>query len=81
MADDVERKCPDCGREMHEIKLIDQADKYSHEEMVYTVPEAKRGLWLGQFPIKGRVLAWMCDQCGRIALYGAPRKFVKVDDK
>ena len=55
---------------MHEIKLIDKADRNSHASLEYTVPDAKASIWTGRFPIAGRVSAFMCEGCGRIALYG-----------
>jgi hypothetical protein len=37
-------------------------------------PEAKRSFWTGRYPIEGKVAACMCDDCGRILLYGEPRE-------
>jgi hypothetical protein len=48
--------------------------KPAQGELTYTVPEAKRSFWTGLFPAEGRVAACMCDGCGRILLYGAPRE-------
>jgi hypothetical protein len=55
---------------MHEIKLIDKAHAGAHTDMEYSVPDAKRSFWTGRYPIEGRVRAWMCCECGRVALYG-----------
>jgi hypothetical protein len=67
-----ESQCPDCGGTVTEIRLIDKAHGGGHHDLEYTLEEAKRGLWLGRFPIEGRVAASMCGQCGRIFLYGIP---------
>jgi uncharacterized OB-fold protein len=57
---------------MFPIKLIDKTHHGAHAEMEYTVPEAQRGFWMGQFPVEGRIVSLMCDDCGRILLYGVP---------
>jgi hypothetical protein len=45
-----------------------------HCELGYTVPDAKRSVWTGFFPVEGTVAAFMCEGCGRILLYGKPRE-------
>jgi hypothetical protein len=58
---------------MHRIRLIDKAyGEARHTDLEYTVPEAKRSFWRGQFPVEGRIIAYMCDRCGRMLLYGVP---------
>lgn len=68
-----ERTCPDCHEMLHEIKLIDKSHLGVHTDLEYTLPEARRSFWSSGYPIEGRVLAFMCPACGRIALYGAAR--------
>jgi hypothetical protein len=64
-------KCSDCGGQLQEIKVIDKAHYSVHSGLEYTSSEAKRNAWSGSFPIEGKVLAFLCSKCGRIALYGA----------
>ena len=68
------RTCPDCNAGLEEIRLIDKSDKGYHTDLQYSLPEAKRGLWLGRFPIEGRILAYMCGKCGRVILYADPTR-------
>jgi hypothetical protein len=75
--DTTDKKCPDCGRPMKAIKILDNARygaRPAQGELTYTVPEAKRSFWTGLFPAEGKVTACMCDGCGRILLYGEPRE-------
>jgi hypothetical protein len=58
---------------MQRIRLIDKSHYETHAEFEYTVPEAERGFWTGQYAVEGRVEAYMCHSCGRVMLYGVPR--------
>jgi hypothetical protein len=72
-----ERPCPDCGGVMHAIKIIDRGGGAFRRErgvIYYTVPEARRSFWTGEFPIEGKLAAYMCQGCARILLYGVPLK-------
>ena len=66
------RACPDCQVELHRIKLIDRHASGEHVQARYTAGDAKRGMFLGRYPIEGKVEALMCSSCGRIVLYGEP---------
>jgi hypothetical protein len=57
---------------MYRIRLIDKAHYSAHMDFEYTVPEAERSFWMGHYPVEGKVAAFMCDDCGRLALYGMP---------
>jgi hypothetical protein len=57
---------------MHRIRLIDKAHGGGHNDLEYTVPEARRSFWMSRYPVEGRVGAYMCDGCGRLLLYGVP---------
>jgi hypothetical protein len=35
----------------------------------YRLPDDRLSFWTGQYPTAGPVLAFMCEGCGRIALY------------
>ena len=69
-----ERKCPDCASGMHPIRLIDKGHGGIHTDLEYSLAEAHRSFWLGQYPVEGKVMAYMCDRCARILLYGEPSK-------
>lgn len=65
------KDCPECGGAVHEIQLVERAHFNQHQAgLLYALPEAKRGFWSGTFPVEGEVAASMCEQCGRILLYG-----------
>jgi hypothetical protein len=36
----------------------------------YRLPEDRLSFWTGKYPTAGLVQAFMCKDCGRIALYG-----------
>lgn len=65
-------KCPDCEGQLHHVRLIDKGHADGHRDLEYTVPEAKRSFWGSQYPVVGRVDAYMCNGCGRLLLYGVP---------
>jgi hypothetical protein len=37
-------------------------------------PEAKQSFWTGRYPVEGRIVAFICEGCGRILLYGEPNE-------
>lgn len=57
MAKARKRECPECQGPMYRIRLIDKGHGQYHHELEYTVPEAQRGFWMGQFSVEGRVAA------------------------
>ena len=69
----TEKKCGDCGEGLAQIRLIDRGHFSEHHEAEYALVESKRGLWSGQFPVEGKVVAFMCPQCGKITHYGQPK--------
>jgi hypothetical protein len=36
----------------------------------YRLPDDRLSFWTGKYPTAGAVRAFMCEGCGRIALYG-----------
>jgi hypothetical protein len=62
-------QCLECTGVMHEIKLIDRGHGVSYAGVDYTHPDAKVSFW-GKLPVAGNVKSFMCEACGRIALYG-----------
>jgi hypothetical protein len=71
-------QCPDCGGALTPIKLIARTPvkgqlKPSDGAVVrYAIPEAKRGWFVSQYDVAGRVSATLCQSCHRIFLYGHP---------
>jgi uncharacterized OB-fold protein len=63
--------CPDCGSGIHPIRLIDQVGKWPHpdHELEYAAGDSDRDFFSGKFPSKGKVLAKLCSECGRIVLF------------
>ncbi len=39
-------------------------------ELEYRLTDDRVSFWTGQYPTAGKVRAFMCEGCGRIALYG-----------
>ena len=79
MSQDVEGKCPDCGGAMKAIEIIDKTvgtvglsdiNLPTQTALEYVVPGGKCSFWTGSLPVEGRVVARMCEGCGRILLYG-----------
>jgi hypothetical protein len=70
--------CPDCGGGTAPIKLIDAGAmsglEYQTRELQYAAGDAEVSAWTGRFPIAGMVRGRMCQDCGRIALYGLPAR-------
>lgn len=67
------RDCPDCRRMMHPIRIVDKGESYRHSELEYAAAESARSFWTGQFPIAGRLSAFMCDSCGRVLFFAEPK--------
>ncbi len=65
------KSCPDCKRTLTPIQIIDKKGVgiTPHGVLEYTVSEAKPSMWTGQFPVEGKVHAYMCDGCGRVLMY------------
>ena len=68
------KTCPECSRSLREITIIDRAYRPVHQTVEYAAGDAERGVWLGRFPIEGRILGFVCDQCGRVLLYAQPKE-------
>jgi ssDNA-binding Zn-finger/Zn-ribbon topoisomerase 1 len=72
------QNCPDCDGSMKQIDIIDKATSTSlfsrpkQTALQYLISGGKKNFFTGQYPIKGRVCAIMCDTCNRILLYGVP---------
>jgi hypothetical protein len=54
--DITDKKCPDCGRTLRAIKILDNAQhgvRPAQEELTYMAPEAKQSFWTGRYPVGG----------------------------
>ena len=72
MASEATKFCVECQGAMFPVVLL---DKIHHtgtpREFEYRQPDDSRSFWTGKYPTAGRVRAFLCEGCGRIALYGS----------
>lgn len=69
------RSCPDCNGRLVRIRLIDRGEGYAHWEAGYAAAEAKRKLFgLGGYPLQGKLIGYLCGQCGRVLIYAEAKK-------
>ena len=66
------KKCVDCGQSMKQIQMIVKT-KMGHKHMEYADAESGQSFWTAKFPVEGSIASYMCEQCGRITLYGEPK--------
>jgi len=68
--------CNECQGEMLPIVVMDHDSfaSVSKEPKVlqYRSPDDRRNFWTGKYPTAGAVRSFMCQECGRIAMYGLP---------
>jgi hypothetical protein len=74
MADEMSKTRVECEGPMSPILIMDKTypvNVYrSAQELEYRRPDDSRSFWTGKFPTAGPVRAFLCGECGRIALYG-----------
>lgn len=75
MAAENSRTCVECQGAMSPVIIIDMAPggltRHAYAgELTYRLPDDRVSFWTGQFPTAGKVQAFLCEGCGRIALYG-----------
>ena len=75
------RNCPDCKTTMQPTRLIDATSMQglhhkgvAHVDLAYAAPDAQPSAFLGEVPSLGVVRGFICPDCGRILLYGEPRR-------
>ena len=72
MASEETKACVDCDGTMFPVVLMDKVHHSgTPRELEYRQPDDKRSFWTGKYPTAGRVQAFLCEGCGRIALYGS----------
>jgi hypothetical protein len=69
---DTAPHCEACDGIMHSIRLIDKQHPNKLTDLEYAPPDTTRSCWTGRFPGQGKVEAYLCGDCGRIALFGQP---------
>lgn len=65
--------CSDCQGQMAPIVIMDKYyvnNRYT-QELEYRLPDDKISFWSGKYPTAGKVQAFLCGNCGKIALYGS----------
>lgn len=75
MKNDASKTCLECQGAMSPIIVMDK-DRWGStgpgpQSIEYRLPEDSRSFWTGKYPTAGSVRAFMCANCGRIALYGS----------
>jgi hypothetical protein len=74
MAEDVQRTCVECKGSMSPIIIMDKGPGLANHSvggpLEYRLPNDRVSFWTGRYPTTGVVQAFMCAECGRIALYG-----------
>jgi len=73
MADEV-RTCVECRGSVSPVIIMDKSpgglSRLHIGELEYRLTDDRVSFWTGQYPTAGKVRAFMCEGCGRIALYG-----------
>ena len=76
MTKEESKRCVECEGIMSRIIIMDK-DRFgitaqAPQSLEYRRPDDSRSFWTGRYPTAGPVRAFMCSECGRIALYGTP---------
>ena len=69
------RTCVECQGAMSPIIIMDKSHpgptRHRHTgPLEYRLPDDRLSFWTGKYATAGEVRAFMCQECGRIALYG-----------
>jgi hypothetical protein len=75
MEDESTRACAECRGAMSRIVIMDKigmqfASRATSQELEYRQADDTLSFWTGKYPTTGKVRAFLCGNCGRIALYG-----------
>lgn len=74
MAGEVQRTCVECQGSMSPIIIMDKYPGLARRSVAgpleYRLPDDRVSFWTGKYPSAGVVRAFLCAECGRIALYG-----------
>jgi hypothetical protein len=73
MSGEPVRTCLGCDGELLPIVIMDyQHGRRLVGELEYRQADDARSFWTGRYPTAGPVQAFLCSDCGRIALFGQP---------
>jgi hypothetical protein len=72
MSEQQDRTCSDCDGALQPIVIMDRGHQGTIGELTYRSPDDKRSFWTGKYPTAGPVQAFLCQDCGLIALFGQP---------
>ena len=69
------KTCVECQGRMSPVIVMDKTYPWPTEHrhtapLEYRLPEDHLSFWTGKYPTAGPIQAFMCQGCGRIALYG-----------
>ncbi len=68
------RTCVECQGSMSPIVIMDVAPGIARRAtagpLTYRLPDDRVSFWSGKYPTAGVVRSYLCEGCGRIALYG-----------
>lgn len=70
MSDEPQRTCVECQGRMSPIVVMDKLGRSYPSSLEYRQPDDRLSFWTGKYPTAGLVQAFLCQECGRIALYG-----------
>ena len=72
MSEPEVRTCTDCDGELQPITIMDVGHQGRIHALQYHAADDKRSFWTGRYPTAGAVQAYLCQDCGRIAMFGQP---------
>lgn len=73
MPEEQVKTCSDCNGALRPITIMDRGDLNRFAgELTYRMVDDKLSFWTGRYPTAGPVQAFLCQDCGRIALFGKP---------
>jgi hypothetical protein len=73
MTEETSKPCVECEGSMSPIIIMDRyhgAHEGHSQALRYRQPDDHLSFWTGKYPSAGVVRAFLCGDCGRIALYG-----------
>jgi hypothetical protein len=72
MSEPQDRTCSDCDGNLQPIVVMDVGHQGHIGQLMDRSFDDKRSFWTGRFPTGGPVQAFLCQDCGLIALFGQP---------
>jgi hypothetical protein len=72
MSEQEARTCLGCDGELRPITIMDMGHRGYVGALMYRSANDKPSFWTGRYPTAGPVQAYLCQDCGRIAMFGQP---------